>query len=374
MKVLISGAHFTPAQAVIEELGRSKGVSVVYIGRKHTMEGDSTVSVESQIIPKMGVKFYSIIAGRLRRHTPDLNSIISILKIPVGFIQSFFIVLKEDPDVILSFGGYVAVPVVVSGWLLSKKIITHEQTLVSGLANQICGAMADKIAVSFEKDYDFDKSKIILTGNPIRQELLQPIGLSSDLEKFVRSAKKEKLPLVLITAGNQGSLTLNKNILECMDDLTMKAYVIHQTGDSKFNDFDKLVRHSQEITHPERYKPLKWISSSFIGGLFKKSDLVVSRSGANTMIELSYFGVPTLAIPLPHLYKNEQMVNAKFFESLGLCQILPQSELNSTTLLNKVLQMLSSLTQLRNKALLAKKIVKMDAAKRLAQEVLVLAG
>src|SRR5260221_10967548 len=133
MKILLTGAHFTPAQAVIEELQDDK-IEIVYVGRTTTREGDSTPSVESEVLPKLRVKFVPIIAGRIRK-VFDLWTIISLLKIPIGFIQAPFILLSENPDVIVSFGGYVAVPVVIWGWLLSKPIIVHEQTLVTGLAN-----------------------------------------------------------------------------------------------------------------------------------------------------------------------------------------------------------------------------------------------
>src|SRR3990167_5082544 len=158
MKILVTGAHFTTAVAVIEELknlpaGRQeqKDIDIVYVGRKTTREGDSSHSVESQVLPQLGVKFISIITGRLQRAF-TIYTFSSLLKIPIGFLQSFFILLKEKPDVILSFGGYVAVPLVIAGWLLSIPIIIHEQTLVSGLANTISSFFADKVAVSFEND------------------------------------------------------------------------------------------------------------------------------------------------------------------------------------------------------------------------------
>ena len=89
MKILLTGSHFTPAQAVIEELKKDPAVSMVYFGRKHTLEGDKSTSIESQILPKLGVKFIPIIAGRLQRSFSP-HTIFSLLKIPVGFIQSFY--------------------------------------------------------------------------------------------------------------------------------------------------------------------------------------------------------------------------------------------------------------------------------------------
>src|SRR3989344_5972341 len=163
MKILITGAHFTPAVAVAEELKKTKGVEIVYVGRKTTQEGDESPSAESKVLPTLGIKFIPLIAGRLQRSF-TIYTIPSFLKIPIGFLQAFFIILKEKPDVILSFGGYVAVPIVVMGWLLSVPIIVHEQTLVSGLANKISSLFADKVALSF-LDKDRVNEKTIVTGN-----------------------------------------------------------------------------------------------------------------------------------------------------------------------------------------------------------------
>src|SRR5258708_38261770 len=127
MKILLTGAHFTPAQAVIEELQvlnsqalQDDKIEIVYVGRTTTREGDSTPSVESEVLPKLRVKFVPITAGRIRK-VFDIWTIISLLKIPIGFIQAPFILLSENPDVIVSFGGYVAVPVVIWGWLRSEE-------------------------------------------------------------------------------------------------------------------------------------------------------------------------------------------------------------------------------------------------------------
>lgn len=358
MKILITGAHFTPAQATIEELKKYSGIELIYLGRRHTLEGDKALSVESQILPKMGVKFYSLMAGRVRRYL-SLQTVISWIKIPIGFIQAFLIVSKEQPGVVLSFGGYVAVPVVISAWLLNIPIITHEQTLVSGLANRICALLADKVAVSFEVDYKFPIEKTILTGNPIRSELINPKS-----EKFEH-------PLILIMGGNQGSHSINQAVLSCLGDLTKLGLVIHQTGDSKFKDFEKLSEIKQSL-NTSRYQVMKWIDGVKLGSILKASDLCISRAGANSLSELAYFGVPTLVIPLPNLYQDEQNKNAKFFSELGLAKVLPQRELTGSKLLETVKLMLND-PNLKKKAKGAESVLIKDAARRLAQETYLLA-
>jgi len=371
MKICITGSHFTPAQAVIDELKKDNGVEIIYIGRKYTREGDKSVSVESQVLPKLGVKFIPITTGRLQRSFTRYT-IPSLFKIPFGFLQSFYLILKEKPDVILSFGGYVAVPVVISSWLLSIPIIIHEQTLVSGLANTISSFFANKIAISFEKNKSFEKCKTILTGNPMRKELFD--DKNSEFISFFEKAKKDKLPVILITGGNQGSHMINESVNLCLENLLKIAFVIHQTGDSKFDDFRKLEDRAKTLNNNERYIIKKWIDGEDFGMVLKNADLAVSRAGINSLIEFAYFGVPTLIIPIPFLYKNEQMVNAKFFRELGLCEVLEQSNLESENLLKSIKAMLGNLEILKNKASGAKSVVIEDAGKRLALETILLAN
>lgn len=358
MKILITGAHLTPAVAVIEKLKEKPNIEIVYIGRKTTLEGDRSISKESTIFPQLGVKFRSIIAGRLQRSF-TLYTLPSLFKIPVGFAQALFILIIEKPDVILSFGGYVAVPVVVAGWLLSIPIIIHEQSLTLGLANKVSAFFADKIAVSFQPS-GLDLRKVILTGNPIRQEILSGSHLKSH----------SGLPRILIMGGNQGAHMINVATEDTLDQLTKIAKVIHITGDNKYRDFDRLVKRKSQLGKLEnRYEIYRWRYQD-LGQILQKIDLVVCRSGINTLTELAFLGIPTLVIPLPFL--NEQNLNAKFFETLGLAKILPQSKLNGKSLLQTIKSMLKDLDHLITDAKKARRVVIADAAQRLALETMIL--
>lgn len=365
MKILITGTHFTPAVAVIAELKKYPDTKIIYVGRGTTMEGDLSRSAESQILPNLGVKFIPIVAGRLQRSF-TIYTIPSLLKIPIGFMQALFIILNEKPDVILSFGGYVSVPIVLAGWLFSITIMVHEQTLVSGLANRISSFFADKIAVSFSQAKQFDKKKTIVTGLPIRKMVLDIKEVSGDLGQVFIVAKKEKLPVILITGGNQGSHIINKIVEECLQRLLKIACIIHVTGDNKFKDFERLKKKEER-----KFLVKKWIGEEY-GALLQKVDLVVSRAGINTLTELAHIGKPGLVIPLEYLYKDEQKKNAKYFEDLGLVKILPQSKLSTDTLIENIKFMLKNLNAINKKAKNAKKVIIPDAAKRLALETILL--
>lgn len=362
MKVLITGAHFTPAVAVIEDLKKQPDIDVVYVGRKTTQEGDFSPSAESKILPILGVKFISITTGRLQRSF-TLYTIPSLLKIPIGFVQAFFIILNERPDVILSFGGYVAVPIVLVGWLFSIPIIVHEQTLVSGLANKISSFFADKIALSFSSEKQKMEDRFIITGNPIRKEILEAARLSKK-----RSSKKT----ILITGGNQGSHIINLAVEQILGQLVKDFDVIHVTGENKFSDFERLDKLRISKNYQESYIVKKWIEKDW-GEILRKVDLVISRAGINTLSELAYLGIPTLVIPIPYLYQDEQNKNAKYFEKKGLVKIISQSNLTSEELLKAIKDSFSNMEDFNRNAKKAREVIIPDAAKRLALETMLLA-
>ena len=247
-------------------------------------------------------------------------------------------------------------PLVFAGWLFSIPVIVHEQTLVSGLANKISSLFADKIAVSFA---GFAKGeKVILTGNPLRQEIInERKGVNATHPKGVQEGAQ-----ILITGGNQGSHVINLAVGECLEKLLKIARVVHVTWDNKYHDFERLKKY-----RGEKYRVEKWISEDW-NKLLGRADLVVTRAGINTLSELAYLGKPALVIPVPYLYQDEQNKNARFFKGLGLVEILPQSRLSGESLFSEIKSMLSHLPSLREKAKAAKQVIIPDAAKRLALE------
>lgn len=367
MKVLVTGSHFSPAQAFIEKLAEIEEVEIIYLGRKFTREGDSSKSAESQIFPRLGVKFIPITAGKLNRFI-SIESIISILKIPTGFIQAFYYLLKEQPDLIISFGGYTGLPVVICGYLLSIQSIIHEQGLKMGLANYISAFFADKVAVSFKNfkvPVFLSTDKFIITGNPVRKEFLVPGNSPGDeIKNFVGSIKGGT-PLLLVTAGNQGSHKINLLVEDKLTELTKNVSVIHQTGDSKFDDFGNLKKFESK-----NYLVKKWIDAVDLNFVMERTNLAVCRAGINTLIELSLKSVPTLIIPIS--IGNEQKNNAKFFSGLGLGESSDEINLTPETFIKKIISMLRNRKKLKVSARNAKNKIILGAEKRLVQEVLLM--
>lgn len=360
MKILIAGTHFTPAIALIEELKKEKGVEIIYAGRKTTLEGDKTSSIESVILPSLNVEFISIITGRLYRRI-SFYALISFLKIPVGFLQAFIVTLKNRPDIVVSFGGYISVPIVFVSWLFSIPVISHEQGITLGLANKINSIFSDKIALSFPgKNED---ERYVLTGNPLRKSVLNA-GRLKEYRDFFDNAKKKGLKTILVTGGNQGAHTINLAIEDSLKEFKKIAALIHITGDSKFKDYERLKEKEED-----GYLVRKWINEDF-GGILKEVDLVICRGGINTIMEVLFFGKPMIIIPLSKKINTEQIKNAKYFEKYGMVKILYQEELSGKNLLSLVNNILKNLEYFKQKALKAKAIINPDAAKALALQIL----
>ncbi|SRR5260221_5280798 len=307
MKIVIVGGHMAPALAVIEKL--PKDISVVYIGRKETFEGDKGESLEYQVIQKKGIPFINLPTGRLIRNL-SIQSMLSFAKVPFGLLTALSILKYTKPDVVLSFGGYLSVPVGVGAKLLGIPLIIHEQTLEAGAANKFLASYAKKVCVSYiSSEKFFPKNKTILTGNPLME--------SNPSEKMKEMLGKDgKFSLVCIVGGSGGSHAINILIEKILPELLTHYRVLHQTGNAKeYGDYERLasMRESLGENTKERYYLIKFIQPEDVQYVFEKADVLVSRSGMNTVATLLTLQKPVIFIPLPIGQKNEQQKNAEYF-------------------------------------------------------------
>lgn len=330
MKIFITGGHLTPALAVIDELIKREG-KIYFIGIQKAQEEDTSDSVEYQTLKKYeSVVFLKITTGKLQRYL-NLYSLKSILKIPVGFIQSFIWLIKYKPDLVLSFGGYVAIPVVITAYMLRIPVITHEQTRVLGLSNRIISKLAKYTCITWPSTKT--NKKTILTGLPLRKLIFKEIDkLPINLDK----------PLLYITGGSVGSHAVNVLIEPIIGKLLKDFSVIHQIGSTvKFNDFSKFTilksRLDKDIS--KRYLPIEYIEENFIGWVYKNVKIAVGRSGANTVIELAVNSIPAIFIPLPFAGYSEQKENALFFKTHKAGKVLDQNKLEPETLYREIMDM-----------------------------------
>lgn len=343
-KILITGGHLTPALAVIEELKSRGSNNIVWVGRKKTMRKDENNSAEYELMKKKNIPFYDLKTGKIVRFD-SLKTfflfLVNSLKILFGFVHSLFILLKIKPDIIISFGGYISVPIVITGKLLSIKAVTHEQTVVTGLANKLVARFADKIFISWEKSKDFfPKEKTVFTGNPVRKNIF--------IKKTNVFHLNKSLQTIYVTGGNQGSHIINKTLLSIIEDLLKKFNVIHQTGSySKTKDFKKARKRSKKLkgTTNGVYLAKTHIYGKEIGEVFSKADILISRSGANIVSEILALDKKAILIPIPWSLKNEQMKNATMAANNKGVIILEEKVLNPKNLL-RLIEKLSTMSNL----------------------------
>ena len=333
--VCITGGHLAPAKAVIDEIRDQHPLwRMVFVGRLHEFEGSTVPSKEKELVSSMNIPFVGITAGRLQRAI-SVHTLTSLAKFPVGLVQSLLFCMKEKPDIIVSFGGYVALPVVLAAWLLRIPVLTHEQTRVSGLANRIIGILAKRICITYpDTDHSFPLEKTVVTGLPIRKELFD--------DHFIPEWKVnlKKYPLIYITGGTTGSVSLNALLFPIIERLVQHYTIVHQTGTLSAIRA-KQVYYLLPEAEKSRYISRDYVNERHVGWLFRHASLVVGRSGANTVAELVLFKRNALLIPLPWSGGGEQLKNAEWLEKAGLASVMDQKRTASQDVLDTILRILA---------------------------------
>lgn len=354
--VLLTGGHLTPACAMIDAIRTMHpDWSMVFVGRMHALERDRKVSEEYRIISQKGIPFYPLTMGRFTRAL-SVSTIISLLKIPIGFVESFFLVRKIHPTIVLAFGGYLAVPITWWAHVFGVPVITHEQTLSPGLANRLISRIADRVLTAFPVIVSGLKNKYSCVGLPVRKEILRPPETCS----FPLVSGK---PILLISGGSTGAQSMNEKIFPCIKTLTEQFMVIHQTGSASF-------LHAQEILDTlgvdtrDSYSIHPYIDASDWGFILSHATLCIGRSGANTVYEIVLRSVPSIFIPLPWSAGQEQQKNAQFLVSKHAALLIPQHDLTSGILLRCVSQLVENRKQFSNHLVLLQKTFPTDSANR----------
>ncbi len=326
MKLVFTGGHHSSAIPVLKLLKtRHPEVEIFWFGHKYSLQGDKNVTLEYQEVSALGIKFYELRAGKFYK----TYNIIRLLKIPFGFMQAVFLLVRLRPAVIVSFGGYLAVPTVLAGKVLGIPSITHEQTVVVGYANKVISKYAHKIMISWpESAKYFPPEKTVLTGIPLRDEIF-----TANSDEFKINVK---LPTVLVMGGKTGAHKINLTVEEVLPELLHICNVLHQCGaHSEFKDAERLAEKYKGLVPqpPGKYFGRQFIYESEIGEAYAKADIFVTRAGAHTLAEILAIGKRAILIPIPWVSHNEQYLNAKALENAGLGVILEEANLTGQALL-----------------------------------------
>ena len=354
MKVVITaggtGGHIFPALALISKLKEKENdVDILYIGTTNRMEKD--------IIPKEGIPYIGIEMKGLNRKNIFKN--IDVMKTYLKAVSKAKAELtKFKPDIVIGFGGYISAPVIYAAHKLKIKTIIHEQNSIPGVSNKFLSRYVDKVLVSFKESIkDFPNDKTIYTGNP-RSEQIKDI---EKIDKTTLGFKKDKA-LIIIVMGSLGSLTMTKKLKEILPLFKNKDYqVLLITGKNYYDDY-------KDIKLSSNVKLVPFINNLI--GLMKDTDLIVTRSGASTIAEITSIGLPAIMVPSPYVTNNHQYVNAKSLEDDGACIILKEEDFNKDSLVNLLDKTLNDKEKLKcmKSALLKRGVT--DSATRIYEEIL----
>lgn len=330
--IVLSGGHLSPAVAIAEEC-KKRGYHVIVFGRGYAFtEAKNKPSLEKEMFEEMKVDFRSIASRRFPSSIFSLPSyIVSFIRTTRQIYQSL---QKIKPMAVVSFGGYVGMPLLTASFFLRIPIFLHEQTITAGVSNKIFSFFTQKVFTAWpETTKSFPpltQNKILLTGNPVRTEVLSLVGNMKPTH--------EKDLTVYITGGSTGAHAINIVVAACLEKLLEKYSIIHQAGDSQFNDYEMLEEKRNALSKDlqKRYILARYINLSGIKETYSKSDIIVGRSGANTITEVAVLGKPALFIPLPLAQYNEQELLARKLAEQGTAIIINQQDLTEETLLSSL--------------------------------------
>ena len=317
-KILLTGGgtdvHVTQNIALLPDL-KAEGYDIHYIG---SYEG-----MEKKLITAQGIHYDGIATGKFRRYLSAKN-LTDPFRVIKGFQQAKKLIRDYKPDVVFSKGGFVAVPVVLAAGHYHIPVIIHESDMTPGLANRIAIKKATKVCCNFPETIKYlPADKAVLTGSPIRQELLQGNKLAGLKLCNFTSGK----PIIMVVGGSTGAVHVNEAVRKVLPELLKDYQVVHLCGKGKTDN---------SLNNIEGYVQFEYISEE-MRDLFAISDIVISRAGANAICELLALKKPNLLIPLSaNASRGDQILNAKSFQEHGYSSVLFEEDLTPESLLKAV--------------------------------------
>ena len=365
MKILFTGGgtggHVFPIVAIVREIRRiypKKDLEFYYLGPKDYLS-DVLLTEEDFIVR-------SIVSGKLRRYFSWQNFIDILFKIPIGVIQSFFILLELRPDLVFSKGGSGSIAVTYSARLLRIPVFLHESDVVPGLSNQKTAKWAKKIFISFPKTEYFDPERTTLTGNPIRKEILD-----GDKEKagelFNLTFSK---PVLLIIGGSQGAEFINDFVLRVLNIVLKEYEIIHVTGRENERETEAEAQVVIEKDLDKYYPPVGFLDEAKIKHAYKAADLIISRAGAGSIFEIAAVGKPSIMVPLPFAAGDHQAKNAYAYAETGASEVMEQQNFAPEFFMENVKLLFLHPDTLANMSQAALTFAKPLAAREIAREIL----
>ncbi len=307
-----TAGHVLPTIPIIEKL-RQSGYAVCFIGSRSGLEEDLLESVD--------VDFFSIPTGKLRRYF-SFKNIVDCFSFCFGVVYSLFLITKIKPQVIFSKGGFVALPVVLAGWVLRVPILAHESDRTPGLANRISMRFLSTYCTSFPSTgSSHNQFRHVHTGSPLRAEIESgDVARGKEVLGYV-----DKKPILVVTGGSLGSKIINQNVRAVLDELLLSFNVLHVCGQGNLMPIAK-----------NGYKQIEYVSENW-GHILAAADLVITRAGANALFELLALRKVCIFIPLSKkVSRGDQIDNSQYVVENNFGKVLFEDSLTSESFLEVI--------------------------------------
>ncbi len=325
MKIIFSGGGtlgpVTPLLAIKDViLEKNPYASFVWVGTK--------TGPEREFIRDHEIPFYSISSGKFRRYFSFLN-VFDMARVVAGFFQSIRLLLRENPDVCVSAGGFVSVPVHIAAWFLGIPTWVHQQDIEVGLANKMMAPFATRITTSLEHTTrQFSKRKTVWLGSPVRAEIFE--GNKIRARKMCNITSR--LPAVLVLGGGTGSLKINQLITEATPHLGSHVEIIHLSG--KDRPQESVVKTAELFSN---YRVFQFLGRE-MKDVYALASVIVCRGGFGTLTEAAALGKPCIIIPKP----GHQVENVRFLEKMGAAVLVNERTSDGLFLAKKIREIVSN--------------------------------
>ena len=357
MRVLLSGGgtggHINPGIAIARYLKEKQpDTEFLFVGTHKGLEGE--------LIPKAGFPITFIEVEGFRRKV-SLQTVGTIKKMFRGDAQSKKILKEFQPDIVIGTGGYVCGPVLYAACKMGIKTLVHEQNVIPGVTVKMLSKMVDGVLTSFPETNQYIKGNLILTGNPISPDLV-----TYERDSARRALKFDERPLILTYGGSLGARRVNETVGEMIRNTAKDGsyQILYATGKREYDKvLEEMKGHSYENVRIEPYL-------YNMGECMAAADLVIARSGAMTVSELSAIGKPAILIPSPNVAHNHQEYNARALEKKGGAMVLTERELSAETLYQMVNEFLQDKEKQKKMAEQSRKAGIRDATETIYQTVL----
>ncbi|EIW00878.1 undecaprenyldiphospho-muramoylpentapeptide beta-N-acetylglucosaminyltransferase [Thermoanaerobacter siderophilus] len=347
-----TGGHIYPAIAIAKEiLKNEKDAQILFVGTKK--------GLENELVPREGFELKTITVQGFKRKL-SLDTLKTIYKAMVGLKEANDILKEFKPDVVIGTGGYVGGPVLMMAALKGIPTLIHEQNAFPGLTNKVLSRFVKVVAVSFEESVKYfkNKEKIVVTGNPIRRELLK-VTKEEGLKNLGFYSDK---PLIVSVGGSRGAEKINFTMVEFLKQKDKNLQVLIITGANQYEKVLEKVK-TETINIDETVKIIPYCHN--MQDVYAAADIIICRAGAITLAEITAKGVASILIPSPYVANNHQEYNARVLEKAGASYVILEKDLIAEELYKKIKYLLDNpqvLSRMRDNA---RKISKIDAAEKI---------